>query len=71
MLAEFSEEHRQLFREGLEADFFGSDEELLAKTKHYLAKPAERAAVAMRGLQRARDSGYSYADRLRDVLSRL
>lgn len=71
MLAEYSEEHTQLFKEGAEVEFFRSDGELLEKTRHYLANPAVRETVARRGLQRAQNSGYSYADRLKDVLSKL
>lgn len=64
MLAERTEEHRRLFEEGREADYFSSREELLAKVRMYLADPARRAAVAAAGRRRCENSGYSFQARL-------
>ncbi len=71
MLAERTDEHLQLFAEGREAEFFSDDRELLQKVRHYLAHPEERLRLARQGLQRCRQSAYSYRERLRDVLLRL
>jgi spore maturation protein CgeB len=68
MLAERTEEHQALFREDVEAAYFGSDEELVAKVRHYLANEEERIRIAGAGRQRCLDGGYSHASRLEAVL---
>jgi spore maturation protein CgeB len=70
MLAERTEEHLELFKEGVEAEFFGSDEELLAKVRYYLNHPEQRQRIAAAGRERCLRSGYSYHDRLRWMLER-
>lgn len=67
MLAERTPEHLALFEEGLEAEFFASDAELLDKCQRYLGDEAARAAVARRGHERCLASGYSNAARLREA----
>jgi spore maturation protein CgeB len=71
LLAERTEEHLGLFREGEEAEFFGSFEELLRKARHYLTHEDERRAIAAAGLRRCREDGYSNQERLRRVLEQL
>ncbi len=68
MLAERTDEHLELFKEGEEAEFFGSDEELLSKVRYYLDHPEERKRIAAAGRERCLRSGYSYHDRLRWML---
>lgn len=68
MLAERTEEHQELFAEGVEAAYFDGVEELIAKTKHYLAHEEERARIAHAGLARCLRDDYSYAGRLRAAL---
>lgn len=68
MLAEWSPRHAELFEEDVEAVFFRSDAELLEKVRHYLARPAECAAIAARGRARALASGYDYDSRMREFL---
>jgi hypothetical protein len=65
MLAERTAEHLALFDEGLEAEFFASDVELIDKCRHYLADDDSRGAIARRGHERCLASGYSNAARLR------
>lgn len=68
MLAERTDEHLNLFKEGKEADFFRDREELLFKVKYYLSHPGLVKKIALNGRKRCIDSGYSNGDRLRIVL---
>jgi hypothetical protein len=58
LLHERNELVTRYFAEGVEAEFFDSDDELLEKCRHYLAHPDERARIAAAGRQRCIDSGY-------------
>ncbi|HAL92556.1 MAG TPA: hypothetical protein DCM68_05975 [Verrucomicrobia bacterium] len=71
MLAERNDENVRVFAEGVEADFFSTPEELVAKVRHYLVHDAEREAIAARGLKRCRSSGYSYAQRLATMMQQI
>lgn len=68
LLAERTDEHRRLFEEGVEAEFFGSDAELLDKVRYYLTHESERARIAAAGLRRCIVGGYSNAARLTSIL---
>jgi spore maturation protein CgeB len=59
------------FREGEEAAFFSSDDELLEKCRYYLDHPDERRAIAAAGRRRCLESGYFETDRVRDILPAL
>jgi spore maturation protein CgeB len=69
MLAERTEEHLGLFREGVEAEFFSTDEELLRKTRYYLSHEEERLRIGLAGRERCLRDGYSHAERLAKVLN--
>ncbi len=71
LLHERNEVVSRLFREGVEAEFFGSDDELLEKCRHYLARPDERHRIAEAGRRRCIESGYFETDRVRDELPML
>jgi hypothetical protein len=68
LLHERNEVVTRYFREGVEAEFFGSAEELVEKCRHYLAHPDERRRIAEAGRRRCRESGYFEVDRVREVL---
>jgi hypothetical protein len=71
MLAERTAEHLGLFTEGVEAEFFSTNEELLQKCRHYLSWPDERETIALAGRQRCLRSGYSYEKHVGAVLDEL
>jgi spore maturation protein CgeB len=68
MLAERTDEHRELFEEGIEAEFFDSNEELVDKCRYYLRFPEIRKRIAEAGRERCVRSGYDYASRLAAAL---
>ena len=68
LLHERNEVITQLFREGVEAEFFGSDDELVEKCRHYVANPDARRRIAEAGRRRCLESGYFETDRVRAVL---
>jgi spore maturation protein CgeB len=70
MLAERTDEHLELFEEGKEAEFFGSTEELIDKTKYYLKNESLRRKIAAAGRERCLDSGYDYPNRMRWMLQK-
>ncbi len=71
MLAERTDEHRALFEEGTEAEFFATDAEALEKIRYYLAHPDERQRIARAGRQRCLDAGYSNRDRVAWMLEQV
>jgi spore maturation protein CgeB len=71
MLAERTNDHLALFEEGIEADFFTSDEELREKIQFYLTHDTVRTKIAAAGRRRCVKSGYHSEKQLRNVLSHL
>lgn len=69
MLAERTSEHLELFKEGIEAEFFSSDDELLQKVRYYLDNPSKRKQIAEAGRERCLKSGYSYVERMIQMLN--
>ena len=68
MLAERTEEHLKLFEEGIEAEFFDSDDELASKVQFYLRNERARLKIANAGFQRCIKSGYSDIDMVEKIL---
>ena len=60
LLAIRTPQHSEMYEEGVEAEFFGSREELIEKARYYLEHDEEREAIARRGQERAERSGYSW-----------
>lgn len=71
LLADRTDEHREFFAEGKQADFFSSEDELIDKLKFYSTHESVREEIAAAGLKRGVDSGYAYIRRLEAVLAAL
>jgi len=71
MLAERTDDHQALFAEGIEAEFFGDEEELTEKIVFYLKHESVRKNIAAAGRQRCLTSGYHSRQQLKRVLQRL
>ena len=69
MLAERTTEHTSLFREGVEADFFSDNDELLRKVQYYRRNTAEARQIGLAGRKRCEESGYDYTSRLGRILN--
>jgi hypothetical protein len=71
MLAERTEQHLELFEEGKEAEFFGSDDELIEKARFYLGHPDLRQKIARAGRERVLRSGYDYQSQMKWMMERV
>jgi spore maturation protein CgeB len=71
MLAERTSEHLGLFAEGVEAEFFSNNEELLEKCRYYLSHVEEREKIGTAGRLRCLRSGYRYERHVQTVIDRL
>lgn len=71
LLADRSDEHSDFFKEGEEADYFSSKEEMIDKVSFYLKNESIREKVAQKGYQRCMNSGYSYREILSDAVTKL
>jgi spore maturation protein CgeB len=70
MLAERTDDHQALFEEGVEAEFFGSEQELKEKIVFYLKHDDVRGKIAAAGRARCLRSGYHSREQLQRVLDR-
>ena len=67
LLADRTEEHREFFVEGKEAEFFDSTAELLDKVKFYCTNEPARNLIAARGYARCVSGKYAYVHRLKSA----
>lgn len=70
MLAERTKRHLEFFKEGQEAAFFGSQEELLEKVRKYSVDETERIRIAQAGRARCLKSGYDMKTQLSEILKK-
>ncbi|TAJ80676.1 MAG: hypothetical protein EPO42_03850 [Gallionellaceae bacterium] len=68
MLSEYTDDLASLYKEGEEADFFKSREEMIAKLKLYLGDEKLRQAVAANGYRRVIADGHNVVARMEQVL---
>jgi len=71
LLADRTDEHREFFQEGSEADFFSSDDEFLDKVAFYCNNESTRTRLAGAGYRRCIDGRYAYVHRLKAALDRI
>lgn len=71
MLMERTVDHHRLFEEGTEAEYFSCNKELLRKTIYYLDNEEHRTNIAQSGRQKCVSAGYSYAERVKQMLSEI
>jgi len=69
MIADRTPEHCEFFEEGKEAEFFDTREELVEKVRFYLSHESQREEIARNGYDRCVNSGYSYKNRIINVLA--
>ncbi len=71
LMAERTIEHEELFKDGEEAVFFSSDEELLELCRYYLSHEEERRQITEAGRKRCLASGYSNEETIKYVLMKI
>lgn len=69
MLSEYTDDLASLFREGVEADFFRSPDELIAKLRLYINDDTLRQTVAEAGYRRVYADGHDVVSRMRQMLN--
>ena len=68
MLSEYTDDLASLYKEGEEADFFRSQDELIEKLKLYLEDESLRQSVAAKGYRRVIEDGHNVISRMEQVL---
>lgn len=71
LIADRTDEHMAFFAEGKEAEYFGTEEELVDKVGFYSNNEQARSAIAAAGRLRCESSRYAYIHRLRDALAEI
>lgn len=71
LIADRTEEHREFFEEGKEAEFFSSQDEMLDKLEFYGRKETVRKQIAEAGYQRCVSNRYAYIHRMSDAMMRV
>lgn len=68
MLCEYTKEMNDLFKEGVDAEYFRSEEELLNKIKYYLNNPKRREEIANSGYERVIKDRHEVSDRANEII---
>lgn len=71
LMAERTKEHEKLFKDGEEAVFFSTDEELLKLCRYYLSHGDERKKIAQAGRKRCLTSGYSNYETIKRAIEQI
>ncbi|KKQ22703.1 hypothetical protein A2999_01200 [Candidatus Wolfebacteria bacterium RIFCSPLOWO2_01_FULL_38_11] len=68
MLSEYTDDLNSIFKQGEEAEYFGTKEEMLQKIKYYLEHNEERERIASGGYQRLLKDRHEVLDRVKEIL---
>jgi len=71
MLAERSPKHLSFFKEGVEADFFSTNEELLEKVQFYSKNEEFTKKIAEQGYLKCQNAGYDHHARLLSMIKKV
>ncbi len=71
LMAERTREHECLFKDGEEAVFFSSNEELLEKCKYYMNHKEKLKQIAEAGKRKCETAGYSNEHMIRNILKKV
>lgn len=71
MLGERTNEHLTFFTEGLEAEYFSDNEELLRKVKYYLRNIDKLQKIAKNGRKKCLSQEYTFEDRMSEILKKI
>lgn len=71
LLADRTMEHQEFFKEGIEADYFSSKEELVEKVRFYLKNERLRQSLAEAGYHKCLTAGYSYKELLHKLFTKI
>jgi spore maturation protein CgeB len=71
LLAQRTPKHQELFQEGKEAEYFGSEAECADKIGFYLRRDSARNRIAEQGHRRCASAGYSLHQRLTDAMEQI
>ncbi len=69
LLSEYTEDLAGLYREGEEAEFFRTPEQMMLKIEQYLADEPRRKALAQAGYRRVLADGHDVVTRMQQVLT--
>jgi spore maturation protein CgeB len=68
MISERTEEQKEMFEEGVEAEYFSNKIELLDKIRYYLGNEDKRIHIAANAVKRCIESDYSYQHQLKEII---
>ena len=68
LMSERTKEQTKLFEEGVEAEYFNSDDELLRKIKFYLKNENKRLNIVKNALLKCKIKNYSYQNRAKEII---
>ena len=71
MLSERTNAQKKIFKEGVEADYFSSKEELLKKIKFYLLNPKKRNLIRNKGIKKCLTGEYTMLNQLNIILNQI